>query len=141
MPIYENDGNLDEDAARVACYALSIVNYDPSIDDATFNAAWEKAKADGILDPNDVMLSPQGFVDILGYPLKFRDGHFPANTKLDPPNQHIIGKWVSGSKTHFVVMDGKGTDKDNVIYDPIRGGSLTVAEGHFDSYRIFDKVV
>ena len=137
--IYENDGNLDPDAAQVACYGLSIARYDPNIDDATFNTVWEQAKTKGILDA-DVLVDPQGFVNLLGYPLKFRDGHFPADTPLDPPNQHIIGKWVSGSKTHFVVMDGSGTDKDNVAYDPIEGGSLTVREGRFDSYRIFDKV-
>ena len=137
--IYENDGNLDPDAAQVACYGLSIARYDPNIDDATFNTVWEQAKTKGILDA-DVLVDPQGFVNLLGYPLKFRDGHFPADTPLDPPNQHIIGKWVSGSKTHFVVMDGSGTYKDNVTYDPIEGGSLTVAQGHFDSYRIFDKV-
>ena len=140
MSIFENDGNLDEDAAQVACYGLSIAHYNPDIDDDTFNSVWRQAKEQGILDSNDVMINPQGFVNLLGYKLKFRPGFWPANTKLDPPNQHIIGKWISGAKTHFVVMDGQGTDKENVTYDPIEGGSLTVAQGHFDSYRIFDKL-
>lgn len=138
--IHENDGNLDPDAAQVACYCLSIAHFNPDIGDASFNYVWEDAKRRGILDKDLILVDPQGFVNLLGYPLKFRDGHFPADTPLDPPSQHIIGKWVSGSKTHFVVMDGAGTDKDNVTYDPIEGGSLTVAQGHFDSYRIFDKV-
>ena len=140
MSIFENDGKLDPDAAQVACYCLSIAHFNPDISDASFNCVWEGAKARGILDKDLVLVDPQGFVNLLGYSLKFRDGHFPADTPLDPPNQHIIGKWVSGPKTHFVVMDGAGTDKENVTYDPIEGGSLTVAQGHFDSYRIFDKV-
>jgi hypothetical protein len=35
-------------------------------------------------------------------------------------------------------MDGHGVDKTNVSYDPIEGGSNTVAKGSFISYRIFD---
>jgi hypothetical protein len=140
MSIFENDGKLDPDAAQVACYCLSIAHFNPDISDASFNCVWEVAKARGILDKDLVLVDPQGFVNLLGYSLKFRDGHFPADTPLDPPNQHIIGKWVLGPETHFVVMDGAGTDKENVTYDPIEGGSLTVAQGHFDSYRIFDKV-
>ena len=140
MTIYENDGNLDADAAQVGCYALSSAHYNPDITDDIFDAAWEKAKATGVLDNTDTLVDPQGFVSILGYNLKFRDGHFPADTPLDPQNMHIIGKWVSGAKTHFVVMDGLGTSKDHVTYDPIKGGSLTVANGSFDSYRLFDIV-
>ena len=138
--MYETDSGLDQDLQQIGCYAESIAIFNPDITDQEMNEAWEKAKAAGYVNSSGDLIDPQGLVNILGYPLKFRDGHFPADTPLDPPNQHIIGKWVSGSKTHFVVMDGSGTDKDNVTYDPIEGGSLTVAQGHFDSYRIFDKV-
>ena len=138
--MYETDSGLDQDLQQIGCYAESIAIFNPDITDQEMNEAWEKAKAAGYVNSSGDLIDPQGLVNILGYPLKFRDGHFPADTPLDPPNQHIIGKWVSGSKTHFVVMDGAGTDKDNVTYDPIEGGSLTVAQGHFDSYRIFDKV-
>ena len=138
--MYETDSGLDQDLQQIGCYAESIAIFNPDITDQEMNEAWEKAKAAGYVNSSADLIDPQGLVNILGYPLKFRDGHFPADTPLDPPNQHIIGKWVSGSKTHFVVMDGAGTDKDNVTYDPIEGGSLTVAQGHFDSYRIFDKV-
>ena len=138
--MYETDSGLDQDLQQIGCYAESIAIFNPDITDQEMNEAWEKAKAAGYVNSSGDLIEPQGLVNILGYPLKFRDGHFPPDTPLDPPNQHIIGKWVSGSKTHFVVMDGAGTDKDNVTYDPIEGGSLTVAQGHFDSYRIFDKV-
>ena len=55
---------------------------------------------------------------------------------------HIVAKWfnINNGRSHFVQMDGKGIGKENVAYDPIEGGSLTVREGRFDSYRIFDKV-
>jgi hypothetical protein len=145
--IHENDGHLDEDASQVGCYCLGIAAFDPTITDEQFNQAWETAKAKTILDENDVLIDPQGFVDLLGLKLKYRMGFWPPGTLLDPPNQHIIGKWTRPNPkdtknpiTHFVVMDGKGTDKTNVVYDPIDGGSRTVREGSFDSYRIFDKV-
>ena len=142
MTIYENDGKLDADAAKVGCYCLSIAHYHPDITDEEFDAAWEQAKAKGILDSSDILKAPQGFVNLLGYMLTYRDGHWPADTPLDPANMHIVGEWHNDNTgfTHFVVMDGKGTGKENVTYDPIEGGSRTVREGYFVSYRIFDKV-
>ena len=141
--MYETDSELDLDLQHVGCYAESIAIYNPNITDEEMNAAWEDAKSRGYVNSSGDLIDPQGLVNILGYPLKFRDGHFPPDTPVDPDTMHIIGEWFNqnNGRTHFVQMDGKGTDKDNVIYDPIRGGSLTVAEGRFDSYRIFDKVV
>ena len=138
--VWENDGKLDADAAQVGCYGLAIAHFDPTITDDQFDLAWDMAKVRGFLDSSDTLVNPQGFVNILGYALTFRDGHFPADTPLDPAKMHIIGKWVSGDKTHFVVHANGGTSKEDVTYDPIEGGSLTVKEGTFDSFRIFDKV-
>jgi hypothetical protein len=142
---YETDPDLDADAKKFACYALFIAHWNPEITDAEFNAAWEKAKVtlvDGksILDGNDIMQNPQGFVDILGYPLDFQEGHFPADTPLD--GMYVGAEWQrrdpDGSvTTHFVGMDGRGTARENVNYDPIEGGSRTVREGFFVSYRLF----
>jgi hypothetical protein len=140
--VYENDGRLDGDAAQYACYCLSVAHYKPDISDEEFNTAWEAAKSKKILDSGDVLERPQGFVDLLGYPLTYKDGHWAPDTPVDPATMHLVGEWQRTKDdgtvvTHFVQMDGKGTARENVFYDPIEGGSLTVKFGAFVSYRIF----
>ena len=140
--MYETDSGLDQDLQQIGCYAESIAIFNPDITDQEMNEAWEKAKAAGYVNSSGDLIDPQGLVNILGYPLKFRDGHFPPDTPVDPDTMHIVAKWfnINNGRSHFVVMDGKGIEKENVAYDPIQGGSLTVKEGRFDSYRLFDKV-
>jgi hypothetical protein len=147
--IYETDPTLDADAQKYSCYALSIAHWNPDISDEEFNAAWESAKARGYLDPDDVLVSPQGFVDLLEYPLKLRrdalgSSHYPLDAPLDPEHTHIICEWnrgdPNGTVTHFVVMAHGGTTAKDVTYDPIQGGSRTVREGYPVSYRLFDVV-
>jgi hypothetical protein len=140
--MYETDSGLDQDLQQIGCYAESIAIFNPDITDQEMNEAWEKAKTAGYVNSSGDLIDPQGLVNILGYPLKFRDGHFPPDTPVDPETMHIVAKWfnINNGLSHFVVMDGKGIEKENVAYDPIEGGSLTVREGSFDSYRLFDRV-
>jgi hypothetical protein len=140
--IYENDGNLDSDAAKYGCYCLAIAHFDPSIDDTKFDKAWSEAKALGILDKDSVLLDPQGFVGLLGYSLKYRSGHWPLGLVVDPTKAHIIAEWHNDSTgfTHFVVHAEGVITREGVTYDPIQGGSRTVREGYPVSLRIFDRV-
>ena len=120
-------------------------HYHPDISDQEFDAVWEKAKQVGILDINDILHDPQGFVNLLGYALKYRDGHWPCGIVIDPAKTYVIGEWQrpaddGGTVTHFVTMSGRGTDRDDVVYDPIEGGSRTVREGSCVSLRLFDLV-
>lgn len=140
--IYETDNSLDADARSFACYCLCIAHYDPQISDDAFNYVWRFAKSKGIIDSDDVLQSPQGFVNILGYPLKFRDGHWPLDTKVDPKLTHIIAGWHNDNNgfTHFVVHAEGIITREGVTYDPIQGGSKTVREGRPVSLRLFDEV-
>ena len=142
MIIYEDDGKLDSDAQAYACYCLSIAHFHPDISDEEFDAAWETAKGKGILDSTDTLVDPQGFVNLLGYMLKFRDGHWPLGLVVDPSKAHIIAEWHNDSTgfTHFVVHADGIITREGVTYDPIQGGSRTVREGYPVSLRIFDKV-
>jgi hypothetical protein len=140
--MYETDANLEPELQKIGCYAESIAIYNPEITDSEMNAFWDKAKMLGYIDSSLDLVNPQGFVDILGYPLKFRDGHSPGDTPVNPATMHLVAEWFNPATNfhHFVVMDGRGLLPGNVKYDPIQGGSRTVREGYFVSYRIFDKV-
>jgi len=63
MEVFENDGKLDADAAQVGCYCLSIAHYHPDITDDEFDAAWESAKAKGIIDGTDTPYRSPGFCE------------------------------------------------------------------------------
>lgn len=143
MTIYETDSDLDADAQKFACYCLSIAHFHPDIDDDTFDLVWRDAKSKGIIDGNDVLQDPQGFVNLLGYMLKFRPGHWPLSIVVDPDKTYIIAEWhndITGF-THFVVHAEGVITREGVTYDPIEGGSRTVREGVPVSLRLFDKVV
>jgi hypothetical protein len=145
--IYETDDALEPELQKVGCYAESIAMYNPNITDDQMNKAWDNAKLLKYVDSDLNLVNPQGLINILGYPLTLRidaddNSHFPGTTPVDPKTMHLIGEWHNPNNgfTHFVVMDGKGLNKQNVKYDPIQGGSKTVTEGNFVSYRIFDVV-
>ena len=145
--IYETDSSLDSDLQKIGCYALSIAHYRPEITSEEMNDAWGKAKICHYVDDDGTLTDPQSFVNILGYPLKIRldkngSSHYPKDKPVDPKESWIIGEWHNDATnfTHFVCMDGLGTDKSHVTYDPIQGGSRTVREGYLVSYRLFDKV-
>ena len=145
--IYENDGKLDPDLAAIGCYAECIAIYHPDITDDEMNAAWEKAKQVHYVDDDGTLNNPQGFVNILGYPLNLRldsngSSHYPLDTPLDPETMHIIAQWHNDATgfTHFVVHATGNISRAGVTYDPIQGGSRTVREGVPVSLRIFDKV-
>jgi hypothetical protein len=82
-------------------------------------------------------------VNLLGYMLKFRPGHWPIGLVVDPDKAHIIAEWHNDNTgvTHFVVHAEGVITREGVTYDPIEGGSRTVREGYPVSLRIFDKVV
>jgi len=153
--IFENDSGLDSDLQQVGCYAESIAMWNPNITDEEMNLAWEKAKNLHYVDTDlnsptyQELLNPDGLVAILGYPLRLRidaygSSHYPASTLVNPQFTWIIGCWKHPPYSHFVVMNGMSIGPEAVIYDPIPGpngkisGSHTVAEGAFDSYRLFD---
>ena len=140
--IYEQDGGLLPDLQRIGCYAECIAVYDPAVTAREMDIAWRAGKMLRFVAADGTLVSAQGLVDIFGYPLKYRVGHLPATTPLIPARMWIIGEWYNPATkfTHFVVMDGLGTDRLNVKYDPIKDGSRTVREGSFVSYRLFDMV-
>ena len=137
--VYETDDALDSDLRRYGCAFLSLAHYNPDFTDAQVNAIKADALAKGIIDLEDSVQEWQRLVDLFGFPLKFRappaTGHFPPETKLDVV-AYVIGEWYNVFVSHFVVMD----INNNVIYDPIEGGSNTVKMGHLVSYRLFDAV-
>ena len=137
--VYENDGKLDSDLAKYGCAFLSLAHYNPDITDDVVNDMAHKAHEKAIIDEDDTIQDWQALCDLFGYNLKYRSGHWPLSTAVTE-DMYLIGEWynVNTNFTHFVVMDCKGIGKDNVIYDPIKGGSRTVAEGKMVSYRIFD---
>ena len=151
--IHETDPGLDKEPGSVGCYVESIGAFDLEFTDDVVNRVWREGKAQGYISSALIVVNPQGIVDLYGYPLRFLDGHFPADYSFNPTAMHVIGEWHNASTgfTHFVVMDGKGSSRENVIYDPIpvhydaaglaHPGSKTVAEGVFVSYRLFEKVV
>lgn len=61
----------------------------------------------------------------------------PVRESLDLGRYWVIEAW-RWKITHFVCGDGRGLRP--VIYDPIRGGSLTVANGTVESLRVFEIV-
>ena len=140
--VYETDPKLDPDLQKFGCAVESLAVYNPDITDDELNAFARVAHSKGIIDSDDVIDDWQGLANLFGYPLKYREAHYPPDTQVDPKEMYLIGEWHNPNNgfTHFVVMDGKGIDKSNVSYDPIQGGSKTVREGSFVSYRIFDKV-
>jgi len=151
--MHETDPGLGKEEGSVGCYVESIGAYSPDVTDEIVNKVWEEGKTKGFINAALEVVDPQGIVDLYGYPLRYVDGHFPADHAVDPATMHLIGEWHNAGTgfTHFVVMDGKGTARSNVIYDPIPvhydaegtalAGSKTVAEGVFVSYRIFTKEV
>jgi hypothetical protein len=135
--VYETDENLNPDLRKWGCAFLSLAHYQADLTDFELDSIAERCKAAGILDEEDAVQDWQKLVDVFGFNLVYRNGHFPDGTPIDS-STYLIGEWSFGNTTHFVVMDGHGVDKTNVSYDPIEGGSNTVAKGSFISYRIFD---
>lgn len=127
-----------------ACYFCSIYYYKDilglptSLSEA--EGLWISAINKGIIDSNFEIVDPQGLIDLMELPLKYRDAHYPPTTPIDP-NTYVIEEWqhyINQDETfyHFMVGDGKG----NIIYDPIEGGSQTHKFGHVYSLRLFDIV-
>jgi hypothetical protein len=140
--LYETDAKLSPDLQKWGCAVEALAHYNPDITDEELNAIVVIAKSRGVLDAQDTVLDWQKLVDLFGYKLHYRAWHF-LDPKDDPNKVYLVAEWHNSNNgfTHFVVMDGKGIGKANVIYDPIEGGSKTVRDGHFVSYRIFDKEV
>lgn len=132
--VYETDSALDSDLEKYGCSLLSLAHYNQALSDQEINSIKNQGIIAGILDNECTVLDWQKLVDLLRLPLKYRDGHWPIDADLSN-GEWFIGEWYNEFTTHFVAMDNAG----NVIYDPIEGGSKTVAEGHLVSYRIFDK--
>jgi hypothetical protein len=137
--VYETDPSLDEDLREWGCGIEALAHFNPNMSDEELNAVAEIAHSRNIIDAQDTVLDWQALVDLFGFPLKYRNEHSPADTIVDPDTMWPVAEWKLDAMTHFVVMDGKGVSRDNVSYDPIEGGSKTVREGAFDSYRLFDR--
>ena len=140
--VYETDSKLDPDLQKFGCAVESLAVYNPDITDDELNAFVRVAHSKGIINADDEKGNCQELVVLFEYPLKYREAHYSPDSLLDYDKMYLIGEWHNPNNgfTHFVVMDGKGIEKGNVSYDPIQGGSETVREGSFVSYRIFDKV-
>jgi hypothetical protein len=138
--IYETDPGLSPDLRQYGCAVECVARYSPEMRDEELNAIVVVARARKILDAEDTVGDWQRLVDLFGFPLRYRDGHLPASTPVDAKTMWLVSRWFNpnSGKYHFVVMDGKGIKPENVLYDPIEGGSLTVRQGHFMDYRIFD---
>ena len=132
--VYETDPSLEPVLQKYSCAFLSLAHYNPSFSDQEINSIYDQGIVSEIFDKECTILDWQRLADLLRLPLKYREGHWPVDTDLSN-GEWFIGEWCNQLTMHFVAMDNAG----NVIYDPIEGGSKTVANGHLVSYRIFDK--
>ena len=109
------------------------------------DAAWMEAVQRGIIDHQFVLQKPQALCDFLGLNLKvltridengIESTHFPIDTAI-VGGMFAITEWHNDRTgfTHFVLGAAKP-----VVFDPIEGGSVTVAEGYPVSYRLFQIV-
>ncbi len=99
-------------------------------------AAWNGARQEGILDSEFNIADWQALANYLNLPLQFL-GKFNLTDALPSGNLFIITTWHNDRTnfTHFVVGQAKPVE-----WDPIEGGSVTVAEGYPISNRVFQVV-
>lgn len=97
------------------------------------DAAWNGAKQIGILDADFNITDWQALANYLNLSLTFA-GKFNLTDALPAGNLFIITAWHNDRTgfTHFVVGQSKPVE-----WDPIEGGSVTVAEGYPISNRVF----
>jgi len=136
---YQNDPEFPEVVQEDGCYFMSICfhlnrvfgtpvfDYQPLID--LFDA---EQHSDDILDDATIKNPQQLCDDVAPGKVRFL-GIYAASYEANP-NQFEIQCWhrETTNFNHFVAaLNGK------VVYDPIRGGSLTVKEGQMISKRIY----
>jgi hypothetical protein len=150
--IYQDDPRLNSEINHYGCYFMALAFYREHVlgeawKPADLQAVWDKAKAEGVItgdlngdgdedDPGELeIVKPDRLCELLGLPLKYRDGHFPAD-QFAPDGGWTITAWHrnGASFNHFVVGNHRP-----VLFDPIAGGSKTVREGYPISNRIYEK--
>ena len=168
---YQNDPAAPADFQHYACLFSCLLRSRETILGKAWGiadgvAAWKAARSAGIIsgdlngdgdfdDPgeDEIRKYPELFrllglplreiaPESLGLPLGFDHNGasriLPVIEALDLSRFWVIEAW-RWKITHFVCGDGCG--QRPVIYDPIRGGSLTVANGTIESLRIFEIVL
>lgn len=137
--IYQNDAQFPNEIQHFGCYFLSlcfqldrifnlnIMNYESIIE--IYNAE----ESDSDLGAECYMQNPQGLCDhIISNGVIFKG--IVAEDYETQDGEFEIQRWYNpNTDFHHFVAGQKGA----VIYDPIRGGSLTVRVGRMDGKRIF----
>jgi hypothetical protein len=164
---YQNEPVFPPDMQHYACRFMCIarareVLLEKPWLDKDLISEWAGARSRGIIsgdlnhdgdfdDPGeDEILNDQDLFDFLEIPLKVApleslglplmtdaQGNrriAPSASPLDPAKYWTLEKWI-WRIGHFI--QGDGTGKHPAIYDPIRGGSFTRANGHCESLRVY----
>jgi hypothetical protein len=165
--IYQNDPGIVPDAQHYSCRFNVIARAREVLAGrpwtaSQYNAAWEGARNAGIIsgdlngdgdydDPGeDEILNDQRLfdylgvplravsLDLLGLPIKLDDRGIarvaPTASPLDSARYWVLERWV-WRIGHFI--QGDGTGKRPAIWDPIKNGSATRANGKIESLRVF----
>ncbi len=147
--ILQTDSKLNISINKWGCYYLSIfyitlkVNKekicpDPEIINSLAKKCLEKQCMDDycyVMNPTSVSKIISQFFRFT-YFCQYTGNH--STQYLSNNTVEILGCWYD-KKTHFVVMNGMGKNKNFVEYDPM-GKSNTVENGKMISTRVYKKI-
>lgn len=148
--VYQTDFKLNSPLMKYGCLFLSIAFAREYLRKEPWEAkvlldAWDQALEKGIISGDinlDGDLDDSGEAEIQDYPgilallkVPLRWGRFGQPNEVISTGTYVIGAFYNPTTKfkHFAVVD----HNKKVIYDPIRGGSITCRDGYLESLRLF----
>jgi len=165
--VYQNDDGMPDTAQHYACAFMCILRARESLHGipvtvASAGDAWNGAikagvisgdiNGDGVMgdDPRELCIQDYGrlfdflHINLMEVPIESpglpcdKDDNgilriLPTHEPIDTRAYWVMERW-KWKISHFILGDGTGT---HIIYDPIRGGSLTRANGTVQDLRVF----
>lgn len=131
--LYQNDPEFPLSIQRTGCHFMSLlyVGLGPTFDNLSYFDVLElldRLQETRIVTYDGYVMYPQKMLNYLGDSYTYH-----GITADEPaPKDLLLGLYQHHDKKHFVVMN----DRHQICYDPIRGGSTTVAYGHLKNIRL-----